>query len=44
MLPFYIKVESDNPKNLKHHYKNTYVKIPFISQMKILNTELNFDV
>jgi len=23
MLPFYIKAESDNPKNLKHFYKNT---------------------
>jgi len=31
MLPIYIKAESDNPqKNLKHCYKNTYVKIPFI--------------
>jgi len=43
MLPFYI-AESDNPKNLKNCYKNTYVKIPFIRWMNILKAKLNFDI
>jgi len=30
MLPFYIKIECDNPKNLKWFYKNFCVKIIFI--------------
>jgi hypothetical protein len=38
MLPFYIKSEADNPKNLKQCYKNTYMKIPFIPWMNILNS------
>ena len=37
MLPFYIKAEVDNPKNLKQCYENTYVKILFIPWMTILN-------
>ena len=44
MLPFYIKSESDNQKNLKPCYKNTDVKIPFIPWMKILNAKLNFEI
>jgi len=45
VLPFYIKAQSDNPKkNLKHCYKNTYVKIRFIPWMNILNAKLNFDI
>jgi hypothetical protein len=37
MLPSYIKAESDNPKNLKWFYKNSYTKILFISWMNISN-------
>jgi len=44
MLRFYIKAESDKPKNLKHFYKNTYVKIPFIPRMNILNVKLYLDI
>jgi hypothetical protein len=45
MLSFYIKAESDNQKTiLKHCYKNTYGKIPFIPWMNILNAKLNFDI
>jgi len=44
MLLFYIKAESNNPKHLKHCYKNTYVKIPFIPWMNILNSKLNCDI
>ena len=44
MLPFYIKAGVDNPKSLKHCYKNTYMKIPSILWMNILNSKLNFDI
>jgi len=43
MLLFYIKAVSDNQKkNLKHCYENTYVNIPFIPWMYILNSEVSF--
>ena len=43
MLPFYIKAEVNNPKkNLKHCYKNTYVKILFIPWMNILKSKVKF--
>jgi len=42
-LPFYIKAESDNQKkNLNYCYKNTYVKIPFIHWLNILNSKVKF--
>jgi hypothetical protein len=44
VLPFYIKAESDNPKNFKAFYKNTYVKIPFIPWMYILHSKVKFDM
>jgi hypothetical protein len=44
VLPFYIKQSLIIQKNLKHCYKNTYVKIPYIPWMNILNNKLNFDI
>ena len=38
MLPFYIKIESDNPKQFKLILqKFFFMKIPFILEMNILN-------
>jgi hypothetical protein len=36
-LPTYIKIESDNPKNLHWFYRNFYMKISFTLWMNILN-------
>jgi len=41
MLPFYIKVESDNPKKFEALLQ-TYMKIPFIPWMNILNSKVKF--